>query len=119
MKGNLRIGEIAAAWACCGVVIVGAFLASLGHGCDDPATAVYAGAHIPGGGGQRPPAPDVDDQSDGNVLADIGTFPHNAETIGISSAERPMMAEPAWGARLVSRHCRHILRQSALRYSAV
>ena len=110
--------EIAAAWACCGVVIVGAFLASLGHRHDDPAITTYAGAHIPGGGGQRPRGPDVDDEADGNVLAEIGALPNNAEPIVVSSAERPTIAEPARGAKPGGRYCRYTLRQSGIRYSA-
>jgi hypothetical protein len=116
--GRPSTREIAAAWVCCGVVIVGAFLAGLGHGRDDPAITTYTGAHIPGGGGQRPRGPDADDESDGNLLAEFGTFSNNAETIVVSSAERPTIAEPARGAKPASRHCRYILRQSGLRYSA-
>lgn len=116
--GRVSKREIAAAWACCGVVIVGAFLAGLGHGRDDPAIAFYAGAHIPGGGGQRPREPDVDDESDGNLLAKTDTFPDQPETIVISSAEGPTIAEPARGLKPASRHCRYALRQSGIRYSA-
>lgn len=116
--GRPSAREIAAAWACCGVLIVGAFLVSLGHRRDDPATAVYAGAHIPGGGGQRPRGPDVDDESDGKLLAEIGRFSGHSETIVISSAESPTTAEPAGGLKRESRYCRQILRQSLARYSA-
>jgi hypothetical protein len=110
--------EIAAAWACCGLVLLGAVLADLGDGRDDSATAAYAGVHIPGGAGRLPRGPDVEDESDGNSLGELGPIRNNAEPIVVSSAERPTIAEPVRGARLGGRHCRYILRQSGIRYSA-
>jgi hypothetical protein len=116
--GRVSKREIAAAWVCCGVVIVGAILADLGAGRDDSAAAAYAGAHIPGGAGQRLRGPDVDDESGGSLLAEIGTFSNNAEPIVISSAERPTITEPARGPKSGSRYCRYVFRQSGIRYSA-
>jgi hypothetical protein len=66
--------EIIAAWACCGLVVFGAFPLGAGGGRDDPKIAVYAGVHIPAGGGPRTRSMDDEDSADDDTAGDIGAF---------------------------------------------
>jgi hypothetical protein len=72
--------EIFAAWACCGLVVLGALLVdSRGR----PAIAVYAGVHIPGRVGSTKPALSVEDE----FADDAGTVPNRAEPSSLSRQE--------------------------------
>jgi hypothetical protein len=117
MHRKLSFGQIAAAWVCCGGLALGAFLVSSKGGRDNPAAAFYAGAHIPGGGGQRPSGPDAEDEPDGHSTAGMSAFPSDPEPVVVSSAEPPAPPGPAGDPKL-ARHCRYILRQTLVRYSA-
>ena len=110
--------EIAAAWACCGLVMLGAILADLGDRRDGSATAAYAGAHIPGGAGRPAREPQADYDPDDKPAGEIGLFANDAAPVAISSAETSAKTETAGGPKPASRHCRYILRQSGIRYSA-
>lgn len=118
MRRKLSLGEIAAAWVCCGGLAVGAFLINSGGGRGDSAAAVYAGAHIPGRGAVTLPAHDLGRDQDDEQAAELNVFAKPAGTMAISSAEdlpAPVSADARTGA---GRHCRYTFRQSLLRYSA-
>ena len=115
---KLSFGEVAAAWVFCGVLAAGAFLANSGGSRDASATAAYAGAHIPGTGGQRLPGSDVEEEPDRNSIAQLDATSDKAEPIVIGSAETPRKTEPVQRQKSAYRHCRYALRQSLLRYSA-
>ncbi len=116
--GGVSKREIAAAWACCGLVLLGAILADLGARPDDSAAAAYAGAHIPGGAGRLPRGPQPDDDPDDHPAGEIGLFANDAAPVAIASTEILAKSETAGGRKHESRHCRYALRQSGIRYSA-
>ena len=117
MYRKLSFGEIAAAWVCCGILALGAFLVDSSGARNDPAAAFYAGARIPGGAGERPPGPDAEDEPDGRSTAGMGAFPSDPEPVVVSSAEAWAPTQPGGDPKL-ARHCRYILRQTLVRYSA-
>ena len=48
-----KIDEIAAAWAFCGMLALGAFFGGIGDVRDDPSLTVYGGVHLPSAGEAR------------------------------------------------------------------
>jgi hypothetical protein len=76
--------EILAAWACCGLVGLGALLVE-GHG--RPATAVYAGVHIPARGGSTAPGLSVADEFADDASDDAGTISNRGEPFLYSRQE--------------------------------
>lgn len=68
--------EILIAWACCGLVALGALLAETPN---RPANAVYAGAHIPGRGVPTTPTLSVEDEFADDASDDAGIVARNAE----------------------------------------
>jgi hypothetical protein len=117
--GSVSKREIAAAWACCGLVaLLGAFLPDLGYERDDTAITAYAGARIPGGAGQGPHEPEADPDPGDDPAGEVGIFANHAAPLVISSGEMSANSEPARHTKHEGRHCRYILRQSGIRYSA-
>jgi hypothetical protein len=117
MRRKLSLGELAAAWVCCGGLALGAILINSGER-DGSAAAAYAGAHIPGRGAVTLPEHDLGRDQDDEQAAELNVFAKPAGTMAISSAEdlpAPVSADARKG---VARHCRYTLRQSLLRYSA-
>jgi hypothetical protein len=110
--------EIAAAWACCALVMLGAILADLGDRRDDSTTAAYAGAHIPDGAARGTREPDAEYDTEEDQAGAVGSFANQAEPVAISSAELSVKSEPTGEPKRAVRYCREILRQSLIRYSA-
>jgi hypothetical protein len=76
--------EILAAWACCGLVVLGALLVdSRGR----PAIAVYAGVHIPSRVGLTEPILSLEDEFADDASDDAGTVPNRAEPSALSRQE--------------------------------
>jgi len=117
-RGGVSKREIAAAWACCGLVMFGAILADVGDRHDDSTTLAYAGAHIPHGAARGPSEPDAEYDAEEDQAGAVGIFANDAEPAPISSAEMSVKSEPAGEPKRDSRYCRQILRQSLIRYSA-
>ena len=68
--------EILVAWACCGLVALGALLIETRS---HPANAVYAGAHIPGRGVSTASTLSVEDEFADDASDDAGIVSSNAE----------------------------------------
>jgi hypothetical protein len=103
MKGNLRIGEIPAAWACCAMLALGMFLGEMGDTQDDPVITTYAGAHLPGAGGAGVPDREPDEERNDDQITNS---PYAAPVATVSAKLR------------TGRPCWYRLRQSRSGYSA-
>jgi hypothetical protein len=76
--------EILAAWACCGLVVLGALLVeSRGR----PASEVYAGVHIPGRVGSTEPTLSIEDEFADAADDDAGAVLNSAEPSTLSRQE--------------------------------
>jgi len=84
--------EILVAWACCGLVGLGALLVETPSG---PASAVYAGAHIPGRGASTASTLSVEDEFADDASDDAGIVSSGAEP-SASSEQRVAESQRCW-----------------------
>jgi hypothetical protein len=109
--------EIAAAWACCGLVMLGVLIADSGGRGGDPATAVYAGAHIPGGAVRSVREADAEQDLEHNRPAEIGNFANLPVPVASASVELLTelltASESARARKAASGYCRYAFDYSA------
>jgi hypothetical protein len=96
--GSASAREVLAAWACCGLVVIGALaLASRGG----PAPAIYAGVHLPGPMASTQPALSIADE-----FADLRDVPDEESpgtALAAASATEPVKAQQCWLRSVVHR----------------
>lgn len=105
--------EIAAAWACCGLVLLAGLIAERGDRGGDPATAAYAGAHIPGGAARSVHEADAEQDLERNRPAGIGNFANPPVPVANASVELLTASELARARKAASLYCRYAFGYSA------
>lgn len=111
----MRPGEIAAAWACCGMLALGALLGEISDARDAPSlVAVYAGAHLPGGGGAGMHDREPDELREDDQTADS---PDTASPATTASSQL-LVGEPSSASARDRRPCWYRLAQTLGGYSA-
>jgi hypothetical protein len=108
MKGYPRIDEIAAAWAFCGMLALGAFFGEIGDARDDPSLTAYGGVHLPGAREARVLGGEPDEgRGDGQTTKS----PNYTAPVSTVAAKLPAGELPRAPTR-DGRSCWYMLRQS-------
>ena len=108
MKGYPKIDEVIAAWAFCGMLALGAFLAEIGDVRDDPSLTAYGGVHLPGAGEARVFDGELDKGwGDGQTTKS----PNYAAPVATAAAKLPV-GEPPRAPTRDGRSCWSMRRQS-------
>ena len=81
---RLSMRQIIAAWACCGLMGLGALLV---EGRGDPVSAVFAGVHIPSRGGSTASALSIEDEFGEDVTDNVSVVSNRGEPFPYSRRE--------------------------------